>query len=576
VETEAVVLDVPPLSDLEGRLARARTTVPGSPAELAALVDLAARMVRDQSRRCDLARQGAELAATLNDDVARLRCQAMLGEYVARHETPAEALPDALKTLAEAERVGDPLARAQAHHTVAHCFDALDCTSEALEHVYQALKAYRRGGDVFGEGRMLSFMASLFRQLGEPDRARELYERAHDIFLDCDDPSGAGVMLGCLARIQRAEGDPAAAATSCERALALFEQAGMPLDALIAMTAYANALCDLGELDHAALWAKRALERNRMPDGALANPGYEIDLQLTLARTTQIPQGDLHDARVTVERAVVLARELGALRSAAEAEATLAEVFHALGDPAAAYDHLLASVKITEDVTRTSHDRRVRALRVRFDVEQAQREALRYRQQALAQAEIIAELERTKAELAARMDELQRLNEEIVQLSHTDPLTGIANRRRMNETLIDLTLAGARYGTPLSVAIFDIDRFKAINDRYGHETGDSVLIAFAGLMRAHLRSTDLPARLGGDEFVAIMPGTRAAEAVLACRRMLEAVRRHPWAMTAPGLAVTVTIGVAEGTARLDSDEILRQADAALYRGKNAGRDRVVT
>jgi diguanylate cyclase (GGDEF)-like protein len=139
-----------------------------------------------------------------------------------------------------------------------------------------------------------------------------------------------------------------------------------------------------------------------------------------------------------------------------------------------------------------------------------------------------------------------------------------------------VTLASARFGTPLSVAVFDIDRFKGINDQYGHETGDSVLITFVTLLRAHLRATDLPARLGGDEFVAIMPGSTAAEAAAACERMLDAVHRHPWQATAPGLVVTVTIGIADGTARLDPDEILRQADAALYRGKNAGRNTVMT
>src|SRR5689334_24901317 len=107
---------VPPLSDLEDGLADARRAAPGSPAELAALVELAARMVRDPQRRGELARDGLALATRLGDDVARVRCQAMVGEFVARHESPAQALPAALAALAEAEELGDPLALAQAHH----------------------------------------------------------------------------------------------------------------------------------------------------------------------------------------------------------------------------------------------------------------------------------------------------------------------------------------------------------------------------------------------------------------------------------------------------------------------------
>src|SRR5262249_555173 len=110
---------------------------------------------------------------------------------------------------------------------------------------------------------------------------------------------------------------------------------------------------------------------------------------------------------------------------------------------------------------------------------------------------------------------------------------------------------------------------------YGHETGDNVLVAFAGLLRTHLRATDLPARPGGDEFVAIMPGVTADEALPVCRRILAAVRAYPWHMTTSGLAVRATVGAAAGTGRRDWDEILRQADAALYRGKNAGRNTVM-
>src|SRR2546430_265735 len=182
---------VPALSDLEDGLARARATAAGTSVELEALVELAARLVRDPQRRGELAREGVVLAGKLGDDAALLRCRAMVAEADARHGTPAEVLPEALATLAEADKVSDSLALAQSHHTVAHCYDRLDCTPEALEHVNKALDGYREAGDVFGEGRTLSFTASLFWQLGEPARARELYEQAHDIFLDCDDPSGA-------------------------------------------------------------------------------------------------------------------------------------------------------------------------------------------------------------------------------------------------------------------------------------------------------------------------------------------------------------------------------------------------
>ncbi len=170
------------------------------------------------------------------------------------------------------------------------------------------------------------------------------------------------------------------------------------------------------------------------------------------------------------------------------------------------------------------------------------------------------------------MADLERLNAEVLHLSRTDPLTGLANRRHMNETIARLCRTTSRYGTPLALAIFDIDRFKSINDRYGHEVGDNVLVTLTELVRRHLRASDLPARLGGDEFVLVMPGVTGSEAMVACRRLSAAVRDHPWEAVASGLAVTITIGVVDGSGKADPGELLRLADRALYRGKQAGRD----
>jgi diguanylate cyclase (GGDEF)-like protein len=233
---------------------------------------------------------------------------------------------------------------------------------------------------------------------------------------------------------------------------------------------------------------------------------------------------------------------------------------------------VVRSRRLIAEFARTSHDRRVRALRVRFEIDQVEREARLYRERAQAQTEVIAELERTKAELADRMADLQRLNAEVLHLSQTDPLTGLANRRHMNETIAQMCLTTSRYGTPLAVAMFDIDWFKSINDRYGHEVGDNVLVTLTELVSRNLRTSDLPARLGGDEFVVVMPGVTGSAAMLACLRLHAAARDHPWEAVAPGLAVTITIGVVDGTGQADPGELLRLADRALYRGKQAGRD----
>lgn len=545
-------------------------------AELAALVDEAARLVRDPQRRVALAREGLDRAVALGDDVARVRCTAMVTEFTARQGQPVDALSTALKLVAEADALGHGQAVAQAHHTAAMCLHMLDCVPESMEHADEALRSYREAGDPYGEGRALSLVATLWADMGERQHARELLEQAHELFLACDDASGAATMLAMVANGQRETGDLVAAAETCERALQLFERAGMPLDALRAMTAYAQVLADLNRPDDAERWLGRAGAHNRLPGGAVANQGYEADRLLVLVRTVLNPTMRWEAARDTLEHVIALAGDLHSLRAGALAESLLAEVLHATGDDAGAYEHLLRCRELADAAARGAHDRRIRALRVRFEVEQAQREAARYRRQTEEQAEVIAELEGARTTLAAQMADLRRLNEEVLHLSRTDPLTGIANRRRMTEYLTDLANLNRRYGAPpLAVAVFDVDKFKIVNDRYGHETGDRVLVALSRLLAEHLRTTDLPARLGGDEFVIIMPGISHEDAVRACHRLLDAVRRHSWEQLAAGLAVRISIGVADGSGLVDPDEMLRHADAALYRAKESGRDAVV-
>jgi diguanylate cyclase (GGDEF)-like protein len=167
-------------------------------------------------------------------------------------------------------------------------------------------------------------------------------------------------------------------------------------------------------------------------------------------------------------------------------------------------------------------------------------------------------------------------------LSVTDPLTGLANRRRLLAAFSDELNRSARYGTPLALLLIDLDRLKEINDRRGHAQGDRALQLVAESLRRSCRATDLAARTGGDEFLVLAVNTSAGEALALAHRICATVRRLGAAAnekekTMPPPEVTVSIGVA------DLDDITlptfpslhAAADAALYAAKAAGRDRVV-
>ncbi len=183
------------------------------------------------------------------------------------------------------------------------------------------------------------------------------------------------------------------------------------------------------------------------------------------------------------------------------------------------------------------------------------------------------------------------LEAKLEKLANTDPLTGIANRRAFLARAEQEFEAARRYKLDLSLAMVDIDRFKAFNDRFGHATGDQVLIGVAHHLASNLRKPDLIARWGGEEFICLLPHTSADVALAAAERLRQSVQELAIPETAAGAGskpakVTVSIGLASiersgverpSVERSGSgiDALIEQADQALYAAKAAGRDRVV-
>ena len=166
----------------------------------------------------------------------------------------------------------------------------------------------------------------------------------------------------------------------------------------------------------------------------------------------------------------------------------------------------------------------------------------------------------------------RRLLEELRRISITDALTGVHNRRYLDERLKAEFERVERYGKPLSVLLFDVDHFKKFNDTYGHDQGDRVLQAIGKAMYAALRKYDIPCRYGGEEFVAILPETGAEGAISVGERL----RTEIEAMVVDGLKVTISVGAATfpDLAVTTPEALLEAADAALYKSKENGRNRL--
>jgi diguanylate cyclase (GGDEF)-like protein/PAS domain S-box-containing protein len=168
----------------------------------------------------------------------------------------------------------------------------------------------------------------------------------------------------------------------------------------------------------------------------------------------------------------------------------------------------------------------------------------------------------------------RQTREELVEQATRDPLTGVYNRRHVEEVLRKEVDRARRHERPLVVAMMDADHFKNINDTYGHQTGDEVLRAISDRCRQTLRSNDILARYGGEEFVVVFPETNLDEAGAVAERLRVAVAGSPIKVGEQTVAVTISIGLAAFAPGNDLDRLLHRADAALYTAKQDGRNLV--
>ena len=188
---------------------------------------------------------------------------------------------------------------------------------------------------------------------------------------------------------------------------------------------------------------------------------------------------------------------------------------------------------------------------------------------------------RTRTQIRRKQveDNLRRQYEKSLTAAVTDSLTGLYNRRYLETHFAEVSRDLAGSGKPVSIIVLDVDHFKKVNDEHGHAAGDQVLRGLAKRVLGGIRGFDTAIRLSGEEFVVLMPNVDARAAFPAANRIRALVEEYPFAISEAGedLAVTVSIGVATGTAgAAHLEELLERADQALYRAKNAGRNRVMS
>ena len=503
---------------------------------------------RDAARGAQLAREAVELARATADAPGEAQALFCLGrnlysqgDYPAVFETQAVAL-ELFRAL------GDAGGAARASNLLGITHRQLSDYGRALEMYDAALKGFRECGDLKWQARVISNIGNVEIALGNHGAALELFEQALDLRREIGDHEGAGFDLNNAAfgRIQRALqlrglGDADCAQREADeavglldRALAIARQYGYERLEAICLQTLGEAYLAMARPQVAREMAGRFLELARS-----TGDRWIEAYGLACVGEVHHQMGEEAEAEAMLSDALSRFEQLGSRDESARLLRTLSQVQEARGE----YSQALASLRragALEQRLRTEEaESRARALATRRRLEQARLETERYR-----------------------------------RLATEDSLTGLANRRQLDERLASLLKDARRSGAVVTVAIADVDHFKGINDRFSHAVGDEVLRCVGEILRSHCRLGDLAGRHGGEEFMMLFRGLDIRAAAEICERARRAVESWDWGSIHPHLRVTLSVGLAATTSFQDAQGLLDAADHWLYEAKHHGRNQV--
>lgn len=495
------------------------------------------------------------IARRLDDPLLISRSLMLHGTIDAEQNNIADALDrfhEARRLLETADEPGE-LSRVNTAIGVAHNF-ALDFV-RARRYYEEALRLARLAGDASLETSALGNLALAVSEIEGPEVGLPMHREALALAEKRGDLHGLALQNGLI----------------CERL--------MQLDQL----AEARATC-LEALDQATkLQLSRPLAGLRMTLGDISRAEGNLSEAVAYYETA------MEDAAGVVPGVVSALHE------------KLAEIKAELGDTESALHHLQALMALREESHERERQSIVEELEVRYKVEQRERQLevmtldarlqeaqLRQRTLLLLATAVGLALaclgaliawrgyrvkSRLERELDSRNQELEQAVEQIGRLARTDSLTGLWNRRAFDELVTDELARSKRSGRPLTIALADIDQFKALNDRLGHQAGDEVLRALSDRLRAAVRRTDSVCRWGGEEFLFLLPDNDTSAALQAMERVRQDLAERPLQVEGESISMTMTFGITPVDD--DIDAAIRRADAAMYEGKRDGRDRVV-
>lgn len=487
----------------------------------------------------------ARIAKTMREmgrDDLTLRADLVLAGIALRQGNLIEGSAAAETALAEARANGDATAIARAHYLLAWVSYFVGDRSAAQINATNAVNLLPEDAEVYLQ---LDYLVILAITCDNTPAGEQYFDEALELIGRCDDPYRSVTLHNNIAYSAMDGGNVERALDHVALMQAESARTGMPLMAVHIETV-ARAYILSGQFQRAVdvlepIRAEFDGDGLTRPDTTyFSEPHAQAAGLLTLAHAHRL-LGELDRAAQVLDgvRTIAAARDLAMFKP--QILEQQARIDAAREDFASAFQHFVAFHQAMVAQQNEEQAARARLVQASFHADRNRRDAERYR------------------ELAMR-----------------DALTGLHNRRYLDDALVREVEAAREHGAPLSVAIADADYFKRVNDEHSHKVGDDVLRRLASLLVAGQPAGATVCRLGGEEFAIVMPGLDAASAWAACEALRAAVADHPWEAATAGARVTISIGVTTALdGRTSPAALLSDSDRNLYAAKRSGRNRVM-
>lgn len=487
--------------------------------------------------------RAVEAAERLGDEELLDRASLVHADVLARQGGVQESAALALAINQRARESGSQHVAARSHNLLSSFFRRHGDLPGAMEHALLALDATPASARPEIRAHHLLTVALAYDEGGDTDGARRRYAEVIELAAAIGYPHLEITALNNLACLADDAGEADKARVLVEQMQAIAEQHGIVLGAMYVDT-IAHVELSSGRPDMVERLLAPFLDASPAAGGVEPVEAADAPELLVTIAAAQTAAGELDRAQATLDRAVGLADSLELSMVRTRIHLTQSELYAARGDFERAYTEHRAFFTAHEALRSAEREARARVLQMVLGAEEARRNGEQFREMAIR-----------------------------------DPLTGLYNRRFVNERLRRLLDRPHAGDGSVAVVILDVDHFKDVNDTYSHAVGDAVLVRLAGILVDAATGEDVPgafaARLGGEEFLLALPGTGAQAAAAWCERLLATVRDADWATTGADLAITASIGLACGRpGDVSAPALMRRADEALYVAKRAGRDQV--